>query len=180
MLSPGAPTSKEVRIRAHMLAGAVLATAALPLAAPSPATAQALAPDGQIRCSVAGGVGYLVTSQRGINCTWRRFDGSVEFYLGSSGRLGLDLGPKNAVSVIYDVRIPPPAPPGVLQGSFAGPGADATVITGYGAEAFVGDQGAVLTPTGNTFVTGVNVSIGLSRLRLTYAGREPPLRGRRR
>ena len=168
---------EEVRIRAQRLSGTVLAAGAfafLSTAVPGAAMAQTLTPDGQMRCSIAGGFGYLVTSQRAANCTWRRFDGTVEFYLGSIGKVGFDLGPRNAVSAIYDVRTPQPAPPGVLQGSFAGPGVDVTVISGYGADAFVGDQGVVLTPAANTFATGLNVGLGVSRLRLTYAGREPP------
>ena len=83
--------TEEVRIRAQTLAGLVLAIGilAIPsLAAPGVAVAQALVPDGQIRCSVSGGFGYVVTSQNAVNCTWRRFDGSVEFYLGSIGKVG--------------------------------------------------------------------------------------------
>ena len=126
-----------------------------------------------MRCSVSGGFGYGVVGQRATNCTWRRFDGTVEFYLGSSGKVGVDLGPTNANTVIYDVRTPDPAPPGLLQGDFAGPGVDLTVISGYGTNVLVGGQGVVLTPAANIFATGVNVGIGVSRLRLTYAGRQP-------
>ncbi len=163
-------------MRAKTLAGIILAGLTLAASVPAgegTAAAESLHPDGQMRCSLAGGFGYVVVGQRAINCTWRRFDGTVEFYLGSSGKVGVDLGPTNAVSVIYDVRTPDPAPPGVLQGSFAGPGVDLTVISGYGADVLFGDQRVVLTPAANTFATGINIGIGLSRLRLTYAGREP-------
>ena len=176
---------QEVHVRAKTLAGTIVAGITLAvlagagLAGAGYASAQSLHADGQMRCSVAGGFGYGIFGQRAINCTWRRFDGTVEFYLGSSGKVGVDVGPTNAVSVIYDVRTPDPAPAGLLQGSFAGPGIDLTVISGYGANVLVGDQGVVLTPAANTFATGLNVGIGMSRLRLTYAGREPPRRGRR-
>ena len=122
--------AREVHVRAKTLAGTaptcfILArfmVIAVALAAGKTASAQSLHPDGQMRCSVAGGFGYGIVGQRAVNCTWRRFDGTVEFYLGSSGTVGVDIGPTNAVSVIYDVRVPDPAPPGLLQGSFAGPG----------------------------------------------------------
>ena len=167
-------------MRAKTLAGMVLALT--PLAAlvfAGAASAQALHADGQVRCSIAGGFGYGVVGHRAINCTWRRFDGTVEFYLGSSDKLGVDVGPTNATSVIYDVRTPDPAPPGLLQGAFAGPGVDLTVISGYGTDVLTGNQGVLLTPAANTFQTGINVALGLSRLRLTYAGREAPRRDRR-
>ena len=171
--------TKEVHVRAKTLAGIVLAGATLAASVPAgsaSAAARGLHADGQMRCSVSGGFGYGVVGQRAVNCTWRRFDGTVEFYLGSSGKVGVDLGPTNANTVTYDVRAPDPAPPGLLGGDFAGAGADLTVISGYGTDVLVGGQGVVLTPAANTFATGVNVGVGLSRLRLTYAGREPARR----
>ena len=171
--------TKEVHVRAKTFAGIVLAGTTLAASVTAGSTrvaAGALRADGQMRCSMSGGFGYGIVGQRATNCTWRRFDGTVEFYLGSSGKVGVDLGPTNANTVIYDVRTPDPAPPGLLAGDFAGPGVDLTVISGYGANVLVGGQGAVLTPAANTFTTGVNVGVGLSRLRLTYAGREPSRR----
>ncbi len=168
--------TKEVHVRAKTLAGITLAGLTLAAAVPAGASAQGVHPDGQMRCAVSGGFGYGVVGQRAINCTWRRFDGTVEFYLGSIGKVGVDLGPTNANTVIFDVLTPNPALPGVLGGDFAGAGADLTVISGYGTNVLVGGQGAVLTPAANIFATGVNIGIGLSRLRLTYAGREPARR----
>ena len=168
--------TKEVHVRAQTFAGITLAGIILAAAAPTAAVAQGVRLDGQMRCAVSGGFGYGIVGQRAITCTWRRFDGTVEFYLGSIGKVGIDLGPTNSNAVIFDVRTPDPAPPGVLQDEFAGAGADITVISGYGTNVLVGGQGAVLTPAANIFATGVNVGIGLSRLRLTYAGREPARR----
>ena len=169
-------------MRAQTLAG-ILAGVTLVGSVPAGAgraAAQTLHRDGQMRCSVGrpqvAGDQDGVVGQRATNCTWRRFDGTVEFYLGSTGKVGIDLGPTNATTVIFDVSTPQPAPPGLLQGDFAGAGADLTVISGYGTDVLVGGQGAVLTPAANIFATGVNIGIGLSRLRLSYAGREPTRR----
>ena len=163
-------------MRMSFLAGAVFAGLAVSGGA-TPAAAQSAA--GQLRCSIAGGFGLVVAAQRSATCTYRRVDGSVEFYLGSTGRIGVDLGLTNAVTVTYDVTAPEDAEPGALQGAFAGPGAGFTVGAGVGANALVGGSGVILTPIDNTYVTGLDISAGLGTLNLRYVGRETPHRRRR-
>jgi hypothetical protein len=167
---------EEPFMRMLCLAGAVVA-GTLTSGAATPAAAQTVA--GQLRCSIAGGFGLVVAAQRSATCVYRRVDGSVEFYLGSTGRIGVDFGLTNAVTATYNVSAPDSAPPGALQGIFAGPGAGFTLGAGIGANALVGGTGAILTPIDNTYVTGLDISAGLGTLDLRYVGRETPHHRRR-
>jgi hypothetical protein len=126
----------------------------------------------ELRCTVAGGFGLIVGSNRKVTCVYYRRDGAVEFYVGSTSRIGVDIGPNNAARAAYEVVGADPVTPGVLQGDFAGPGLGATVGAGIGADALVG-HGVTLMPIVNVYDTGINVSAGLGILHLDYAGMEP-------
>ena len=58
----------------------------------------------QLRCRVAGGFGFFVAGRRAITCTYYRPDDRVEFYTGSSDKLGVDLGPANAQKLDFVVK----------------------------------------------------------------------------
>lgn len=133
----------------------------------------------ELRCSMAGGFGFLVGSDRKLSCVYYRPDGVTEFYVGSSGRIGLDLGPTNALRLAYRVLSENHAP-GALAGDFAGPGFGVTLGRGIGADALVGGQArsVTLVPIANQSVTGLNVNAGIGVLHLRYAGREPARQAR--
>ncbi len=145
--------------------------AGLSLAAP-PAFAQG--GSSELRCTQAGGFGFIVTSNRKVTCTYYRQDGAVEFYTGTFERVGLDAGPTNAVRLAFLVSVPGPITTGALDGSFGGAGVQATAGSGIGADALIGGATgrAVLTPVQNLSLTGLNVNGGLGVLRLDYRGME--------
>lgn len=130
---------------------------------------------GQLRCNITGGFGLLVTSKSAVTCVFYRPDDIVEFYTGSSTRVGADIGPDNAHRVVYAVlaKAPDDPAPAMLQGRFVGPGFGLSIGEGLAAHALIGTEGTVtLLPLGNSRFTGLNVNIGLADLDLTYAGSE--------
>ncbi len=133
----------------------------------------------QLRCRVAGGFGFFVAGRRGITCTYYRPDDRVEFYTGSSDKLGIDLGPANAQKLNFIVKGAPLEGPGVLDGKFVG--AQAGIDVGFGAssEALIGGatgRVALIPFTPSSFyapdATGLNVAAGLGIFELHYAGSE--------
>lgn len=154
------------------------ASLALPsLAALSPGAAREL--PSQLRCRVAGGFGFFVAGRRAITCTYYRPDDRVEFYTGSSDKIGLDLGPTNAQKLNFTVAGATVDQPGELDGKFVGAQAGVTVGFGASSEALVGGATghvALIPFTPSSFyapdATGINVAAGLGLLELHYAGSE--------
>lgn len=133
----------------------------------------------QLRCRVAGGFGFFVAGRRAITCTYYRPDDRVEFYTGSSDKLGIDLGPSNAQKLNFIVKGAMVEQPGELDGKFVG--AQAGIDVGFGAssEALVGGASghvALIPFTPSSLYapdsTGLNVAAGLGIFELHYAGSE--------
>ena len=155
---------------------AALAALAVPLVA---APVQARELPSQLRCRQAGGFGFFVAGRRAITCTYYRPDDRVEFYTGSSDKVGVDLGPSNAQKLNFIVKGAALEQPGELDGKFVG--AQAGIDVGFGAssEALVGGATghvALIPFTPSSFYapdsTGLNVAAGLGIFELHYAGSE--------
>ena len=129
----------------------------------------------ELRCTVAGGFGYLVEGQRAANCVYYRADGMAQFYVGSSSRFGIDFGPTNAQRLAFKVEAVDPTQPAALNGSFAGAAVGATLGQGLSTQGLVGGASGqvVLVPIDLPNYTGQNIAAGLGVLSLRYAGREP-------
>ena len=160
---------------AIVVASALIGFAASVVAAPT----QARELPSQLRCRMAGGFGFFVAGRRAVTCTYYRPDDVVEFYTGSSEKLGMDLGPTNAQKLNFDVVGAPLDAPGALGGRFLGVQAGVTVGFGASSEALVGGATGKIaltpfTPTSltNPDLTGINASAGLGILELQYAGSE--------
>ena len=133
----------------------------------------------QLRCRVAGGFGFFVAGRRAITCTYYRPDDRVEFYTGSSDKLGIDLGPANAQKLNFVVKGAAVDQPGELDGKFVGAQAGITVGFGASSQALVGGTTGhvALIPFVPSSLyapdtTGLNVAAGLGILDLHYAGSE--------
>ncbi len=133
----------------------------------------------QLRCRVAGGFGFFVAGRRAITCTYYRPDDRVEFYTGSSDKIGVDLGPSNAQKLNFIVKGATVEQPGELDGKFVG--AQAGIDVGFGAssEALLGGATghvALIPFTPSSFYapdsTGLNAAVGLGLFELHYAGSE--------
>lgn len=145
--------------------------AALPLAA---GPAQAQGGSSELRCTEKGDFGLFVVSKRRVTCVYYRLDGAVEFYTGAFDRIGVDVGPTNAVRLGFLVNVPGPITTGALAGRFGGVGVQITAGSGIGADALMGGATgkATLTPLGNVSLTGLNANGGIGVLDLEYRGME--------
>ncbi len=138
--------------------------------APDPAVA---GPVGQLSCSVSGGIGFLVTSRRALNCDYAPAVGAAhQHYVGTISRYGLDLGPQGPGRLTWDVvSLGGAVGPGSLAGSYAGASASATLGVGVGANALVGgaNGGVQLQPLSVESQSGLNLAAGIGALSLEYA-----------
>ena len=156
-----------VQTKILLAASALLAGAAL---APSTAVA---GPVGQLYCNVSGGVGFIITSRRALNCDYTPSNGAPhQHYLGTISRYGLDIGPQGPGTLTWDVvSLGGAVGPGALSGQFAGATASATLGVGVGANALVGgaNGGVQLQPLSVEAQSGLNVAAGVGALSLEYA-----------
>src|SRR6476659_8266156 len=119
------------------LAGAALLGLAmcLPAQAQRPTWEQA----GTLNCDVAGGIGFVVGSQRQVNCLFTpSYPAPPEQYVGAITKVGLDLGVTGGGQLVWAVHMTTTRRRGVLAGSYAGASAEASAIVGGGAHLLVG------------------------------------------
>ena len=154
-------------MRKFIAAAAFLACFAIPAA---PATGVKV---GVLSCSIAGGVGYIITSSKHVNCVYRPASGSRhERYSGTVRKLGLDIGVTQRGSLVWAVFAPGKIRRGRLAGYYTGASAEATVAVGLGANVLIGgfEKNINLQPLSVQGQTGLNVALGLASLRLRYTG----------
>jgi hypothetical protein len=148
----------------------ILAAAALAAAAGS-AAAQGTVQAGVLECRGAPSVGYIVGSQRWLDCVFRGAGGAFH-YRGVVQRVGLDVGFSDQSALGWAVFAPTQhVGPGDLSGVYSGVGAAAAVGVGLGANAMVGGSGRSfsLQPLSFEGQTGFNASAGLQGLELQPA-----------
>jgi hypothetical protein len=135
------------------------------------AMAQERAQVGTLGCDVSAGIGFIVGSQRTVNCTFTpSVPGPVEVYTGSISKFGLDLGATAGGSMVWLVYAPTTRPSGALAGSYAGASAEATVVAGLGANVLVGgsNRSVALQPLSVQGQTGLNLAVGVAGLELRF------------
>lgn len=144
---------------------AALASAVVP--------AQAKVQLGVLRCSIDGGKGYLVTSNKGLDCTYRSsHDGTREHYTGVVTKLGIDLGETNQGELVWAVFAPArDYADGALAGTYYGVNAEASVVTGGGLNLLVGGfhNSINLEPLSAQAQTGLNLAVTVASLDLIHS-----------
>ena len=70
---------------------------------------------GSLECNVSSGVGFIITSTRGLACVFRG-NGRRERYSGTVRRFGLDIGYTGPGRLAWAVFAPSRPGPGALQG----------------------------------------------------------------
>lgn len=125
---------------------------------------------GTLSCQVAGGVGMILGSSKAVSCDFKRSNGHAEHYVGSIGKLGIDIGVtrKSYLSwIVYNVQ-PTRVGDGALAGSYIGASAGASVGYGLGANALIGGtaKNFGLQPLSGETSTGLNVAAGVAQLQL--------------
>jgi hypothetical protein len=137
------------------------------------ASAQQRTKAGTLRCNLAPAVGLIVVEKQKLSCMYTP-DGPwpPERYFGSITTVGVDLGFSRGGRMAWAVLAPVAGPiRGALGGAYVGVSADAAVGVGLGANALVGGNGRsfALQPLSVEANTGLDISAGVSTLRLRYA-----------
>lgn len=150
---------------------ALAAILALGLAASPALAAKKGVKIGVLTCDVAGGVGMIIGSSRSVDCTFEGTVGQRERYVGTIGKLGLDIGVTGKAIMAWAVFAPGKLKSGALAGNYAGASAEATVAVGLGANVLVGgsNKSIALQPFSVQAQTGLNIAAGVASLKLKKA-----------
>ena len=158
-----------MRQRKHLLS--TLAVAGLAMAASS--AAEARVDVGVLRCTIAGGVGYIVGSSKSMRCTFTQRNGSAVAYRGQVTKIGVDIGFTRQSYLSWAVLAPTRDIAGrALDGRYGGVTAEATLGGGVGANALIGGsrRSVVLQPLSVQAQTGLNIAAGVAGLSLRASG----------
>jgi hypothetical protein len=151
----------------HHLAAA-FATAALLAASAMPAAANVEV--GILKCHIAPSVGYVVASERDMQCHfYPNAGGPVHSYWGNAGRIGLDLGVTHEGWLAWGVFAPTKAINRKdLVGTYGGASAGAAIGVGLGGNAMVGGSNntIALQPLSGEGSVGLSVALGVTALSL--------------
>ena len=178
MFQTGCPTADTIGVETRevwthnkeIYMGKIISVALFALAASaSLAQANSGIKIGILSCGIEGGIGYVIGSSKAIDCVYQPSDGGdAEHYSGTIRKLGLDIGVTNQAVVSWAVFAPGKTKSGSLKGYYAGASAEATVITGLGANVLVGgfSKGINLQPLSVQSQTGLNLSAAIAGMRL--------------
>jgi hypothetical protein len=151
------------------VAGAVFASALMISTASSQYRDRVQA--GQLTCDISGGVGFIIGSQRTLNCSFTpALPGPLEFYAGTLTKVGVDIGITSGGVMVWDVYAPTSRPAGALAGSYGGASAEASVVAGVGANVLVGGSNRTVTlqPLSVQGQAGLNVAAGVAGIELRW------------
>src|SRR5438552_17144833 len=126
---------------------------------------------GVLTCNVAGGIGYIIGSQKAVDCVYEPASGAKrEHYEGHIGKLGIDIGVTNQSVIGWAVFAPGKVNRGALAGSYGGASAEVTVIGGLGANVLIGgfNRAINLQPISLQAQTGLNLAAGIAGLSLKF------------
>ena len=129
---------------------------------------------GTLECQVDGSVSLLIGSNRNMECVFRAGNGAPQRYVGSIGRLGLDVGVTGKSVMVWQVvATSGDARKGSLAGSYRGVSVGAAAGVGANANVLVGggDGSFNLQPVSVEGQRGVNLAAGVASLTLRPAGR---------
>jgi hypothetical protein len=127
---------------------------------------------GVLKCHADRGIGWIVGSSKDVDCVFSPAGGGdEEYYTGSIGKLGLDVGVTGETMLGWVVFAPGKLKDGSLKGSYTGANAEATVGLGLGANVLVGGfrKSINLQPISVQAQTGLNVAAGVASLHLRRA-----------
>jgi len=135
------------------------------------AAAQGRVQAGQLTCDISGGIGFIIGSQRTLNCSFTpSLPGPIEFYAGTLSKLGVDIGITTGGVMVWVVYAPTSRPAGALAGSYGGASAEATVVAGVGANVLIGGSNRTveLQPVSLQGQAGLNVAAGVAGIELRW------------
>ncbi len=153
-----------------MAAVGLVAVAAVGAGATTPASAAAKV--GMLECTVSGGIGFIIGSQKPMSCTFTPVAGPAEYYTGVVRKFGLDIGVTAKTVILWAVlEAHGDYSPGSIAGEYGGVSAEASVGLGVGANALVGGNAnsVALQPISVQGQAGVNLAVGVTSMSLRPA-----------
>jgi hypothetical protein len=151
-----------------MIKKILCATALLTMSLAAPASADVKL--GILDCSIDGGLGYVIASHKGLSCTYKPSKGgSAETYTGMISKLGVDVGVTHQGSLQWAVlAVGPRYDIGQLAGKYFGVNAEASIVTGGGANVLVGGfrNSFSLQPLSVQAQTGLNLAVAVTSIEL--------------
>jgi small neutral amino acid transporter SnatA (MarC family) len=128
---------------------------------------------GILDCKIDGGVGYLITSNKGLACSFKSSNGrATEYYSGVVSKLGVDLGKTHQGNLVWAVLAANRNyDSGRIAGKYFGVNAEASVITGGGANLLLGgfERSSALQPLSVQAQTGLNLAVAVQSLELVHS-----------
>ncbi len=150
----------------------LLAVAAIPALLAAPASADNVKL-GLLTCEIDGGTAVVIASHKGISCTFKHSrGGGREYYTGMISKIGIDLGVTDQGSLQWAVfALSSKHKDGALAGDYVGATAEASIVTGGGANLLVGgfQKSFTLQPLSVQAQTGVNVALTVTSMKLIHS-----------
>lgn len=138
---------------------------------------------GALRCEIYSGVGLVLGSSRSVSCSFKRSNGTIEKYIGSISRIGLDLGAVTKSTMVWAVVPTSSNKPGsyILEGDYVGVSGGVAVGFGLGANILIGgsNKSIALQPVSVEGSQGLNVALGVGKLHLQRADLKKIKRGKK-
>ncbi len=151
-----------------LVCAALLGSVALPLNASAQSGGSDRIKLGALSCHESSGWGFIFGSSHSVRCTFTSGD-HVEYYDGSIGKFGLDIGYQKSGVLLWAVVAPTDHyGPDALSGHYGGLTAGATVGLGLEANALIGGSTSeiALQPLSIEGTTGLNIAAGVADLTL--------------
>jgi hypothetical protein len=146
------------------IAAAALTTVAGPAAA-QPRRVEV----GTLTCSMSASIGFIVGSQKNVNCIFRGQPGEPEeAYTGTMTTIGLDIGITTGGVIVWTVFATTNRYAGMLTGRYSGATAEVSVAVGLGANVLVGgsNRTIALQPLSLQGQLGLDIAAGIGSLEL--------------
>ncbi len=127
---------------------------------------------GTLTCDVAAGWGYVLGSQKDLNCVFKSAtNGMISKYTGDITKLGIDVGYTTAGVMVWGVVAPSrDMQADALEGTYAGATAGATAVVGGNLNVLIGglDKSITLQPISVEGNSGVSVTVALGAMQLRH------------
>jgi hypothetical protein len=139
---------------------------------PLPALAQSGSQVGLLTCDVSRGIGMIVMEKQSMVCSFAQANMQPEIYKGQIDEFGIAIGAVKEGHLAWAVfAVDQGVPRGALAGSYAGVGANASVVVGGGANVLVGGTGRAfsLQPLSLEGQVGINIAAGVTTVSLVSA-----------
>jgi hypothetical protein len=124
---------------------------------------------GTLTCAMSASIGFIVGSQKNVNCVFRGRPGEPEeAYTGTMTTIGLDIGFTTGGVIVWTVFADTNRYAGMLAGRYSGATAEVSIAAGLGANVLVGgsNRTVALQPLSLQGQLGLDVAAGIGSLEL--------------